>query len=384
MGAGRCNFTPMNTHVKNSLKTDLHDSTSALELHGVGMELPGGTKDAPVPEWIHLLPAGEIKTVDGRGPYKIADLSAVIAASMGAGQKLVIDINHATDRLAAKGQEAPAQGWIVELQSRDTGLWARVEWTKAGREKIGGREYRYISPAIQRDGEFNISAILRASLVNNPNLLGLAELNSESKMNFLEKLRKALNLKDDAGEAAILVGVTGLAKNATDLQAALDPIAGAAGLKAGASQTELLDAVTGLAKTAPEKTDGIDQGALIVDLQTSLKTMTKEVAELRGDTKRKAAEAFVDAAILKGRVGVKSQRDRFVDMHMADAKSTEDFVNSLPELGSPGAATLKAPAPKDGKTSLTPDQAMVADLMGIDHKSYAKRLADEQIQLEVI
>jgi len=49
----------------------------------------------PVAEWVHLLPAGTITTMDGRGPYRVSDAAALIAQSLHQGAKLPIDENHA-------------------------------------------------------------------------------------------------------------------------------------------------------------------------------------------------------------------------------------------------------------------------------------------------
>ncbi|MGG8896324.1 phage protease, partial [Escherichia coli] len=80
-----------------------------------------------MPEWINLLPAGAARTVDGRGPYTVASMAALIAASLQDGQKLPLDENHATDKGAVLGLPAPARGWIVALEAREDGLWGKVE-----------------------------------------------------------------------------------------------------------------------------------------------------------------------------------------------------------------------------------------------------------------
>src|SRR5262245_48005503 len=51
------------------------------------------------PDWVHLLPPGPVlKTVDGRGPFRVGSLQKIILTSMQAGNgKLPIDENHATD-----------------------------------------------------------------------------------------------------------------------------------------------------------------------------------------------------------------------------------------------------------------------------------------------
>jgi phage I-like protein len=136
-----------------------------------------------VPEWVHLLPAGPVHTIDGRGPYNIASLQS-LAAKLRAGQKLVIDECHATDLAAKRGKPAPARGWIVALQARSDGLWGRVEWTNTGRQLVADKAYRGISPVIKHDGRNTVTEVLRASLTNLPNIANLVALHSREEQSF--------------------------------------------------------------------------------------------------------------------------------------------------------------------------------------------------------
>lgn len=135
--------------------------------------------EAAAPEWVHLLPAGEARTHDGRGPYRVRDVPALLATSLPAGGKLALDENHSTDLAAPKGLPAPARGWIVELQGRTDGIWGRVEWTDEGRALA--RSYRGISPVIVHTTKGDITAILRASLTNTPNIDRLRSMHSEQR-----------------------------------------------------------------------------------------------------------------------------------------------------------------------------------------------------------
>lgn len=54
-------------------------------------------EDGAAPERVHLLPAGEIRTGDGRGRYHIRTAAVLMAASLSAGDRLPIDEDHATD-----------------------------------------------------------------------------------------------------------------------------------------------------------------------------------------------------------------------------------------------------------------------------------------------
>lgn len=145
-----------------------------------------------IPEWVHLLPAGQVRTVDGRGPYTVSDMTALCAASM-AGGKLALDENHSTDKAAPLGLSAPARGWIVALQARPNGIWGKVEWTPEGRQLVPG--YRGISPVIRHDkSSGRIDAILRASLTNTPNLSGLVALHSQAPQDVRKWLIDTLSI----------------------------------------------------------------------------------------------------------------------------------------------------------------------------------------------
>lgn len=179
-------------------------------------------------QWVHLLPEGTFDARDGRGPWKLANAEAVIAATQKwAGRvQLVVDYEHQTLRMANNGHPAPAAGWIVALSARDTGIWGLVEWTVRAQAALASREYRYISPVFRHDptnGE--VRSIVNAALTNTPaaDALTPVALNVEDyeevKMEEqLAELRRLLKLDDKADLAAIVAKVEELA---TQSQAAL-------------------------------------------------------------------------------------------------------------------------------------------------------------------
>ncbi|MDB5586210.1 MAG: Mu-like prophage protein [Devosia sp.] len=319
--------------------------------------LPGDS--AAAPDWVHLLPAGQIRTGDGRGPYQVRDVAALMAKSLQAGERLVIDENHSTDLAAPKGMPAPAMGWIVELQSRADGVWGKAEWTDEGRRLVAGRAYRGLSPVILHDKAGTIDAVLRASLVNKPNFKGLTALHSETTdMDLLAKLLTALKLPTETSEDTLLTAITTLhsqqANHQVALQAQLMPIAKVAGLPEGAKAEAILAAVTQLAA-------GGGDAKTIVALQNELTEVTNTLNGLVEDGTKKTAAAFVDKAIADRRVGVSSQRDRFITLHMADPANAEAIINGLPMLGRSN--TLATPPGKDaqGKRVLA-SRGMLASL----------------------
>src|SRR5690606_11059898 len=121
----------------NSLTIALNSASPASTIAMCAAQ-PFSATDTP-PEFIHLLPAGEIATGDNRGPFRVKNAAEVIAASLQAGDRLVLDENHSTDLAAPKGLPAPAMGWIVALESRADGIWGKVEWTAEGQRLVTGR-----------------------------------------------------------------------------------------------------------------------------------------------------------------------------------------------------------------------------------------------------
>jgi phage I-like protein len=76
------------------------------------------------PEWIKVLPLGQVNLGDEREPFQtdLTALANVETTWRDRGIDMVIDYEHQT----MMGIEAPAAGWIKELNARDDGLWARV------------------------------------------------------------------------------------------------------------------------------------------------------------------------------------------------------------------------------------------------------------------
>lgn len=159
-------------------------------LLAMNIELPG---DGTVPEWVQLLPAGiEIKGRDGR--QWILDRQTIILEAFAAeGKDIVIDWEHASELKAAKGDQAPAAGWIKSMEFRSGELWGRVEWTPKAIEQIRNKEYRYLSPVFAYERETRrIVRILSAGLTNQPNLY-MTALNQEQ---IDENLRKEQEIMD--------------------------------------------------------------------------------------------------------------------------------------------------------------------------------------------
>lgn len=289
--------------------------------------------DNAVPEWVHLVPAGTFSGVDGRGPYRAPDLNALATASMAPG-RLVIDENHATDLAAPRGESAPARGWIIEMQARADGLWGRVEWTPSGRTLVAERAYRGISPALALDAKdkATVRAVLRASLVNQPNL-PLATLHSQQEHSVdLVKLRTALGLAETADEAAILAAAETARTAVTTHAAQIKQIADAAKIEA----TEVGAIVTVL------QARGVDDAAA---LRQTVTTLQAELTTLQAEQKKARATEAVDGAIRAGKPIPATLRDHYIARHAADPAAVEKELAGLPSLHGGG---ITAPPAEEG------------------------------------
>lgn len=371
----RVNYFPISKHIADQFGDVALCSALAFS-----------SAEPTAPDWVHLLPAGEVFGNDGRGPYRVNDVAELIAASMQIG-RLPIDENHATDLAAPKGLPAPAFGWVVAMEARADGIWGRVEWTADGERLVAGKAYRGISPVLTHDKAGNVYSILRASLVNAPNFRALKTLHNEEnqQMNLLAKLLAALNLPTTTSEDALVAAVTTLhqaqASQKTDAETALQtalqsqiaPVGTALGLTGTVTPENVLAAIATL-----QAADSTGDKAIIVGLQSELNTVATNLKSLQDATKHSAATAFVDKAISEGRVGVRNQRDRLITMHQANPVDTEALINGMPKLENSHAQPTP-PINVDGTdVSLNADQMAVAKQLGIDPAAFAKTLAAEQ------
>ena len=338
------------------------------------IELPAPSGEASVPEWVHLIPKGEFRAVDGRGPWRYEDAAEVIRLSFASHKRLHIDLNHSTETAGKLGLDAPAVGYIVEMEEREDGIWGRVDWTRRGTELLSDRAYWGISPVILPDAKGKLTAIARAALTNDPAVRNLTPLSRKDQDPMLQKLAKMLGLAEDATEEQVMAALE--AKLAADkpdseaLSAALSPIAVALGVEGDATPEALVATAKGLKAGAGEQAE-------------TLTALQARLDKLETGGKQAAAEAFIDKAIADKRVGVKGARAEYVALHVQNPEQAEKIINSLPQLGATH-TTLVAPAAKDGAIALSAEQTQAAKLLGIPAEEYLKTLKSERDAQEAL
>lgn len=168
--------------------------------------------DGSVPDWIELIPAGpDVAGRDGRS-WINDDPDAIVAEFGRRGRPLVIDWEHATEHRAPQGLDAPAAGWIDQVENRNGAIWGHAEWTAKANAQINDKAYRFLSPVFLYDKNTRrIVALTSVGLTNTPNLT-LTALNREedSSVSLLNGLRVALDLSGAPDEEQCLSAVRAL------------------------------------------------------------------------------------------------------------------------------------------------------------------------------
>lgn len=347
---------------------------SAIELSASGQ----------VPEWIMLFPIGVIAARDGR-KFRIADKAAAQAvidrtqAHQG-GVDLFIDYDHQIVSTAKQdpGASAKAAGWIKTLETRDDGIYARVEWTPAAAKAIGDREWRYISPFFltdKKDGG-NVLEIINAALVNRPAFdmpaLAAADLcptNEESTMD-IKALAAALGLPETATEEDVLKAMQAAAASTTALAAAI----AAAGLPKTAKPEDLTAKIGEMAKagekSAAASAQEPDPNKFVP--RTMFDALAEQVKSMQTSAATAAATQAVDAAIAAGKIAP-AQKDWALKYATADAAGFAAFAAAAPVLTTATAASALPPAGTTAAAAgLSQEEASAAAMLGLPAEDYAK------------
>jgi phage I-like protein len=284
------------------------------------------------PEWVELFPAGpELVARDGR--RWIANPQAVIKAFAENRAPLAIDWEHAQAHLAPKGQEAPAAGWITELEERDGAVWGRVDWVEKAARQIVEKEYRFLSPDFQHRADGRITKLNGAGLVNRPalELTALSREQPPKETPMLKAIARALGLAETADEAAILAALAARDSERKALCQALR-------IDEGSDTTALAAAVGRLqddTATALAAAGG-GNAAEVAALQSDLAATRTALAALQQKDHEREIDAALDQAVTAGKI-TPASRDSYRAMCALDGgiEKFNALVATLPVIGGP-------------------------------------------------
>lgn len=333
--------------------------TKATDTLVIALNHAGGT-----PEWLNVLPAGEFRGQDGRGPYRAPDMDALISLFSAEGNKLAVDENHSTDLAAKQGHSAPARGWIVDLEKRTDGLYGRVEWTPEGKRIMDEKEYGFLSPTFMHTASrpFKVAKLLRVSLTNDPNLTNLKSLHSSQENTMLEELRKAFGLPETADEATVLAAVTASHTAQAAHSALIGRIAEAAGVAKETAPDALVIAIQSRGTSSVVEKENADLKETVLSLQSKFTTLANDTAKDRATT-------IVTAALEAGKV-IPALKDHYIARHMKNPTEVEHEISLMPSLNSGG--LNREPGAGKETTGMTDDDKKVMAMMGVDPEAYAK------------
>ncbi len=256
------------------------------------MDMTNQGAGVTLPEWILLLPVGRVELVDRPDPLQLdpESLAAMVRAFRSRGVDLVIDYEHQS----LQGRQAPAAGWIKDLETREDGLWARVEWTPQAREYLRNREYRYFSPVLQLDPETRKpKALMQVGLTNVPAIKRLPPLvakweaaapgkgeeaaavrrpapkdERERKGEKVEKLKLIMGLPPEADDQAVWAKVLEI----------FQKLAATLKLPEGATASQLLEAAQALQLDA-DRLKGVEEELQNIKSRLAAETTAQAVAE---------------------------------------------------------------------------------------------------------
>lgn len=294
------------------------------------------------PEWVELLPVGQVLGRDGRA--WVNDQPGLILDAMNAlGRDLPVDLEHATELKAPKGEPAPAMGWIKELRVDGGRVMGRVEWTEDGRKAVESKAYRYLSPVILFEQDTSrVRAITSVALTNRPNLY-LSALNGQEEHMELKQLLAALGLPDGTTFDAALSHIGQLKGSlATAANAAVNP--------------------------------PLDKFVPRADYDTALGRATnaeQALADLKKAEQVKAIDDAISTALAAGKITPATEAYHRAQCAQAGGLARfEDYCKAAPVIADPSAMDQRQPGEQNA--ALNAEQRKVCAQLGLDAAEYLK------------
>lgn len=311
-----------------------------------------------LPDEIELIPCEDMFVgFDGR-VFRALDKVAIANNTNSKLKYVVIDENHKTDYTSGTGASVEAMGWMSDFfVKEDNSLWAKVEWTKAGAEKILSKAYKYISPVYQIDKSANIISILRAAITNNPNL-NLTALNNKNNNNTNKK-GKEDNMPDEKELAELKIALNDAKLKNGELERALNE-ANARVQQANSKNEELEKALNSVNElTAKNK-----------ELEKSLNEANAKLGELSKQSAEKEALSIVEKAINDGKIAP-STKEVYIALCMEEGgiERFNKIMENTPSAGIFKELNLNKGA-EGSKTELNEADKKMAKAMGYSEEEY--------------
>ena len=298
-------------------------------------------------DWWLLVPAGRFGGRDGR-QWVNDKPDAVIAAIKAMNRQVVLDEEHSTEIKGAKGEPAPARGFIVDYQVRAGAIWGKVELNAIGARKLKDREYKYYSPAYYYEpATRRITGLSSVALTNKHNL-DLPALNTpqpeESPMDT-KAIATVLGLNSAATETQIIAEIKAIR---SQHQKALN--------------AEMPD---------PEKYVPMETHKLALNRAEQAE---QTLAKNRETALKAEAEALIDQAVQDCKIAP-ANREHYLALCRDEANvgAIKAMLKAAPKILVDTAGLDGDPAKQ--KTALNSEERQIATLLGMSDKDLAEAKA---------
>jgi phage I-like protein len=320
-----------------------------------------------LPGSVELIPAGAVvRGRDGR-TWKNSNPQKVVRNSMSRLSRLVVDENHATDLSAPKGGASPAMGWMTNLRTGEGGsIWADVEWTKRGEQAVLNKEYSFISPVFLYDKQGEITVILRAALLNSPNLQ-LPALNGEQSSHEQSSRGEPETNNTEASMNKELCAALGLSETATEAEAlaAVQALQSKAALNAAKPEGNKAAGVDLSAYAPRADLNAMEGRALAAEQQLAALNAAKFKAEVEGVIDQAVRDRKITPASKDLYLGLCSTSEQLENLKKA-------FTVNPAVISTESQAPEGAPPAGGGGAALNAEEAGLAKALGYTAEEYQK------------
>lgn len=328
---------------------------------------------------VQVLPASDFTPRDGRAmrvpAWRIDAQIAqrVIERFRALRTPLVVDYEHQTLLTETNGQPAPAAGFFRDLQWVDgTGLVATIELTARAVAFVAAGEYRFFSPVFSYDpGNGEILRINMGALTNNPAIDGMQQvsllaaarfgldINQETPMDLMQKIREALGLPADADEAAVLAAISALKAPAAEAAALRAEL----GVAADADQPAVIAACAALKSQRPDP-------AKYVPVETA-NEMRTQLAALTARVQQRDVSDLIAPALADGRL-LPAQETWARELGASNVAALTSYLDLAQPIAALRGTQTGGQPPAGGSDTLTDSELAVCRQTGISAEAYLK------------
>lgn len=303
---------------------------------------------AALPVRLMLVPDGDRVTGrDGRSWLK-PDPQIILDFFTSNGLDIPVDIEHATQLKAPKGEAAPAVAWVNDLRLEADGtISGATQWNHEGIELVGVKKsYRYYSPAYIVDSATGtIVGIKSVGLTNTPNL-SVPALNHQKEKGDIMQLPALLAVLALPPTATFDEALNSITKMKGDLTVALNSAASPS-LDKFVPKADY-ELVLNRATAAEDKLTAQDKATLETAINTE-----------------------IDAALKAGKINPSTKEYHVAQCHQEGGLDRfKQFVAAAPVIA--GDSNLDKKQPGETDTALNAEEQKVCDMMGLSVEDYRK------------